>query len=212
MEISQLRIGLRDKIIGAEARLVKEHKSSERDSQRSDEELIRLTAQNESWALAEIYDRYSRLVFSLAIKTLNDRPSAEEVVQEVFTKVWRYATDFDPQRGTVSSWLVGIAHHQCIDELRRRRIRPIAAEQTRVESLAADSSEPFDPAVQSVQHAEISSALEQIPTEQRLVIELAFYEGLTQQQIAARLKLPLGTVKSRIRLGMLKLKELVQRD
>src|SRR5919199_982223 len=92
----------------------------------TDEQLMRFVAQDESWALAELYDRYARLVFSLALKMLNDRASAEEIVQEVYAKLWRNAGAFSPNRGKFSSWLIGIAHHQCIDELRRRRVRPIS--------------------------------------------------------------------------------------
>ena len=91
----------------------------------TDAQLLALIARGENWALSEIYDRYSRLVFSLALKILNDRASAEEIVQQVFTIVWRSARDYRAERGKFSSWVMSITRHQCIDELRRRRVRPV---------------------------------------------------------------------------------------
>ncbi len=177
----------------------------------TDEQLIALIARNESWALAELYDRYVRLVFSLALKVLNDRASAEEIVQEVFTKVWRGAADFDARRGKFSSWLIGIAHHQCIDELRRRRVRPVAesTDDSPLSELASDE-DPVEAAEYALERARVRRALAQIPVEQRTVIELAFFDGLTHQEIANRCGDPLGTVKTRVRLGMQKLKELLK--
>src|SRR5512136_390533 len=90
----------------------------------TDAQLLALIARGENWALSEIYDRYSRLVFSLALRILNDHASAEEIVQQVFTKVWRSARNYRVERGKFSTWVMTIAHHQCIDELRRRRVRP----------------------------------------------------------------------------------------
>jgi len=173
----------------------------------TDAELILLVAKNESWALAEIYSRYGRLVFSLALKILNDRASAEECVQEVFVKVWRRARDYQEERGKFSSWLTGIAHHHAIDELRRRRVRPSAADD---ESAAADVMDeapaPMDRAMQSLERQRIMDALGTIPPDQRRAIEMAYFEGFTQQEIADRLSEPLGTIKTRMRLGMQKLK------
>src|SRR5581483_399277 len=191
---------------GAESTPVNNQSSPEAESQCPDEELIRLIGRNESRALADIYDRYSRLVFSLALKTLCDRASAEEVVQEVFTKVWSRASEFDPARGTVLGWLVGIAHHQCIDELRRRSVRPMMAEHALVEKMSSNDLDPFASVAQTVARQDLLQALALIPQEQRLVIEYAFFQGLTQSQIAAHLHLPLGTIKTRLRLGMQKLK------
>lgn len=181
------------------------------DSILTDEQLIALVARDESWALAEIYDRYVRLVFSLALKVLNDRASAEEVVQEVFAKVWRGARAFDSDRGKFSSWLIGITHHQCIDELRRRRVRPLSEplDESPLAELAGDD-DPVMAAELSLERERVRRALRQIPAEQRAVIELAFFEGLTHKEIADRSGDPLGTVKTRVRLGMHKLKELLR--
>jgi RNA polymerase sigma-70 factor (ECF subfamily) len=176
----------------------------------TDEQLVELVARDESWALAELYDRYVRLVFSLAVKVLNDRSSAEEIVQEVFAKVWRGAGAFDADRGKFSSWLIGIAHHQCIDELRRRRVRPISESlaDSPVTELTSDN-DPAQAAEQAFERGRIRRALAQIPAEQRVVIELAFFEGLTHREIAERSGDPLGTVKTRVRLGMQKLKDIL---
>lgn len=176
----------------------------------TDAQLLTLIVRGENWALSEIYDRYSRLVFSIALKILDDRASAEEIVQQVFTKVWRSARDYRAERGKFSAWLTSIAHHQCIDELRRRRVRPMA--QPGAEELLGELASDDDPA-QAVQYtferARVREALRQIPAEQRIVIELAFWGGLTQREIAVYCHSPLGTVKTRSRLGLQRLKRLL---
>ncbi len=177
----------------------------------TDEQVLKRLAKGESWAMAVLYDRYARLVFSLALRILNDRAACEEVVQEVFVKVWRRAGEYDPGRGKFSSWLGSIAHHHAIDELRRRRARPTAAEdEDAAADIAADGPVPFQVAVQSIEHERILHALECIPAEQRQPIELAYFEGYTQQEISQKLAEPLGTVKTRMRLGMIKLRGLLQ--
>lgn len=170
-----------------------------------------LVARDESWALAELYDRYVRLVFSLALKVLNDRASSEEIVQEVFAKVWRGASAFDSRRGKFSSWLIGIAHHQCIDELRRRRVRPHSEsiDESPFTELAGED-DPAEAAEYTLERERVRRALALIPSEQRIVIEMAFFQGLTHREIANRSGDPLGTVKTRVRLGMQKLKELLR--
>jgi RNA polymerase sigma-70 factor (ECF subfamily) len=176
----------------------------------TDAQLLALIVRGDNWALSEIYDRYSRLVFSLALRILNDRPSAEEIVQQVFTKVWRSARDYRVERGKFSTWVLTITHHQCIDELRRRRVRPIA--QPGDEELLYQLPGDDDP-VQAVQYtferARVREALQQLPAEQRIVIELAFWGGLTQREIAVYCHSPLGTIKTRSRLGMQRLKRLL---
>ena len=177
----------------------------------TDAQLLALIVRGENWAFSEIYDRYTRLVFSLAVKILNDRASAEEIVQQVFTKVWRSARDYRVERGKFSSWVMSITRHQCIDELRRRRVRPVTqpGDEEFLYELASDD----DPA-QAVQYifeqARVRKALQQIPAEQRIVIELAFWGGLTHREIAVYCHSPLGTVKTRMRLGMQRLKMILQ--
>ena len=177
----------------------------------TDEQLVEALGRGESWVMAALYDRYARLVFSLAYKVLNDRATAEETVQEVFVKVWRRARDYTPERGKFSSWLTGIAHHHAIDELRRRRVRPSAAEdETAVLEVVDDAPAPLEKAMQSLERRRIVEALGAIPVDQRRAIELAYFEGFTQQEIADKLGEPLGTIKTRMRLGMQKLKTLLE--
>ncbi len=178
----------------------------------ADEEIIARLRAGESWAMSVLYDRYARLVFSLALKILNDRGAAEETVQEVFVKVWKRCREFDARRGKFSSWLTGIAHNHAIDELRRRRVRPSASgdEDDTIDAVVDDGPAPLDLAVQSLERRRIVDALKAIPVEQRRAIEMAYFEGLTQQEISERLGDPLGTVKTRMRLGMQKLRALLE--
>ena len=179
----------------------------------TDDQLISALRQGEGWAMTALYDRYVRLVFSLALRILNDRAAAEETVQEVFVKVWRRAKDYDAQRGKFSSWLTGIAHNHAIDELRRRRVRPSASEdEDAMADVIFEGPAPLDLALQSLEHYRIVEALQAIPAEQRQPIEMAYFEGFTQQEISDRLKQPLGTIKTRMRLGMQKLKSLLEEE
>ncbi len=176
----------------------------------TDDQLMSALTRGESWAMTALYDRYARLVFSLALRILNDRAAAEEAVQEVFVKVWKRARDYDTTRGKFSSWLTGIVHNHAIDELRRRRVRPSASEdEDAMSEVVADEPAPLDMAMQSLERRRIVEALEAIPAEQRKPIEMAYFEGYTQQEISERLGEPLGTVKTRMRLGMQKLKSLL---
>lgn len=174
----------------------------------SDEELMDRMARKEGAALSLLYDRYGRLAFSLAISILHDPSTAEEIVQEVFTTVWRMASEFRPERGKVSSWLMTICRHRSIDELRRRRIRP-AVELTEhlFELELTDGGDPAESALYVFERAHLKEALACLPGEQRSAIQLAYFEGWTQREIADRGKIPLSTVKTRMRRGLAKLRE-----
>jgi RNA polymerase sigma-70 factor (ECF subfamily) len=177
----------------------------------TDAQLLALIVRGEDWALSEIYARYAGLVFSIALKTLSDQSCAEEVVQQVFTKVWRHARLYQQERGKFSAWVGTITHHQCMDELRRRRTYPMAdpGDWDLLDRLVG--SEDLDQDVQTVlEQARIHEALQQIPAQERLVIELAFWGGMSHQEIALHCHFPLGTVKTRLRLGMRRLKSLLQ--
>ena len=178
----------------------------------ADEEIIARLRDGESWAMSVLYDRYARLVFSLALKILNDHGAAEETVQEVFVKVWKRSREFDARRGKFASWLTGIAHNQANDELRRRRVRPSASEDDddAMDAVIDEGPAPHDLAMQGLERRRIIDALKEIPQDQRRAIELAYFEGLTQQEISDRLGEPLGTIKTRMRLGMQKLKGLLE--
>ena len=177
----------------------------------TDAQLLALIIHGKNWALSEIYDRYARLVFSIALKTLNDQASAEEIVQQVFTKVWRHARDYRVERGKFSTWVITITHHQCIDELRRRRVHPMT-NASYWESLdgSASDDDPAQDAQDRFEQAQVRRALQQIPAEQRMVIEMAFWGGMSHREIALHCHSPLGTVKTRLRLGMQRLKLILQ--
>jgi RNA polymerase sigma-70 factor (ECF subfamily) len=174
----------------------------------TDAQLLALVVRGENWALSEIHARYIRLVFSHAVKILNYRASADEIAQQVFTKVWRSAGDYRADRGKFSTWVRSITLHECIDELRRRRMRPVTepCDEERLYKAASDN----DPVQHTFERARIREALQQIPAEQRIVIELAFWGGLTQQEIAVYCQSPLGTIKTRWRLAMQRLRRLLQ--
>ncbi|HUR33855.1 MAG TPA: sigma-70 family RNA polymerase sigma factor [Vicinamibacterales bacterium] len=157
--------------------------------------------------LAELYDRHGRFVFSLALRILRDRGDAEDVTQEVFVQAWKQADRFDTARGNVVAWLVTMARARSIDFLRRRRVRPaLAPVDTRLE--AVDEGPGQDLQLEWGQRADaIQEAMRSLPLLQRLAIELAFFEGLTHAEIAAQLEVPLGTVKTRVRQGLLKLRD-----
>ena len=177
----------------------------------TDSQLLALIGHGENWALSEIHTRYARLVFAIALKILNDRASAEEIVQQVFTVVWRQAQHYRLERGKFSAWVSTITRNQCIDELRRRRVRPMTnpGYWESLDQLAGNDDPAQD--VQAIfEEARIRKALQQIPTQERIVIELAFWGGMTHREIALHCHSPLGTVKTRLRLGMQRLKLLLQ--
>jgi RNA polymerase sigma-70 factor (ECF subfamily) len=177
----------------------------------TDAQLLALIGRGENWALSEIHARYARLVFSIALKALNDQAGAEEIVQLVFTEVWRHAPHYRLDRGKFSAWVGTITRHQCIDELRRRRARPMSApgDWESLDGLASNE-DPAQHAQHTFEQARIQAALQRIPTQERTVIELAFWGGMTQREIAMHCHAPLGTVKTRLRLGMRRLKSLLQ--
>jgi len=174
----------------------------------TDAQLLTLIGHGDDWALSEIHARYAGLVFSIALKTMNDPASAEEIVQQVFTQVWRHAQQYRVERGKFSAWLGTITRHQCIDEFRRRRGHP-KLDLDYWESLD-QFAENDDSARDIFEQVWIHGALQQIPTKERIVIELAFWGGMTHQEIALHCHSPLGTVKTRLRLGKQRLKLLLQ--
>lgn len=177
----------------------------------TDAQLLALIGHGENWALSEIYNRYARLVFSIALGTLSDRASAEEIVQGVFTKVWQHARKYHAERGKFSAWLIHISRHECIDELRRRRVRPVAQPGSeKLLGTLTGNDHPWADTQAAAERDRVREALQQIPAQQRIVIELAFWGGMTQQEIALHCHSPLGTIKTRFRLGKQRLKLLLQ--
>ena len=170
-------------------------------------------ALGDSGALSLIYDRYSASVYSLALRMLSDRQLAEELVQETFLRVWRQAATYRTMRGALASWILGIARNLAIDELRRRGVRPQALDGDSSERLALLESaddDPIDQVFARIRHDVVTDALNRLPREQREVVELAYFGGLSQSEIATRLGDPLGTVKTRMRLGLQKLRGLLE--
>jgi len=167
--------------------------------------LLARIAGRDATAFETLYDRYSRAVYSLALRMLGNPQAAQEVAQEIFLHIWRGAGEFIPARGSARSWVLSLAHHRTVDALRRQKVRTVEtlAEGDRSAGGGADVVEQ---ALRGVEGATVRSALMTLSADQREAIVLAYYGGYTQQAIASRLKIPLGTVKTRIRDGMQRLR------
>jgi RNA polymerase sigma-70 factor, ECF subfamily len=177
-------------------------------AQVSDVDLLHAIARRDESALGSLYDRYRLILFGLLARILNSREEAEDVLQEVFLQVWRRAADFDEQRGRPFTWLVTLARSRAIDRLRllasRQRLQDSAAQ-----NAPAEASDAVTDTLHSEQREIVSRAMAELPDEQRRTLNLAYFEGLTQSEIAAKLGTPLGTVKTRMRSGMTKLRQLL---
>ena len=177
-------------------------------AQITDVGILRAIAGGDEQSLAALYDRYRLILFGLILRILHSQPEAEDVLQEVFLQVWRKASDFDETRGRPFTWLVTLARSRAIDRLRSldSRERTVTEAARNVTDSISDAA---DDAVKSEQGEIVRGALAELPEEQRQTLVLAYFEGLTQSEIAARLNSPLGTVKTRMRSGMIKLRELL---
>lgn len=177
--------------------------------ERSDEELVARVADGHEAALLELYHRYVRAVYSLATYIVRDQAIGEDITQEVFMTLWQKAYLFDPARGRFSTWLLNITRHRAIDILRqqRRRIQPTLSLEASPEAQEGTAS--YQP-VEDVQR-ELHLLLRALPDNQRQVIELSYFYGYTHEEIARQLNLPLGTVKSRILLGLRKLRDMLKK-
>lgn len=177
-------------------------------SQEADEASLRRVAAGDGGGLAELYDRHGRAVYSLALRILGDTTESEEVVQDVFVQAWRQAARYDTTRGPVVAWLLMVTRSRAIDRLRRRRgLLPVHGDGGGAAEGLADTAAPVDWQLLSAEQVRaVRTALEELPDAQRAAIELAFYEGLTHTEVAERLEQPLGTIKTRIRLGLLRLR------
>ena len=177
------------------------------EERRADVALIDRIAARDQSALAELYDRHARLLFGLILRILRSRADAEEVLQEVFLLVWTRAETYNPALGPPAAWLVRIARNRAIDRLRANGVRTRAVESV---PLPRPVESPETHAAVTEQQRTVARALESLPHEQRELIEQAYFLGLTQSELAERFRLPLGTVKTRIRTGMLALRERLQ--
>ena len=175
----------------------------------NDVELLKAIAARDEAALAQLYDRYRVILFGLLMRILNNREEAEDVLQEVFLQVWRRATDFDETRGRPFTWLVTLARSRGIDRLRTLAARErVAVAGARGEAEVV--SDAASDTLRSEQRDVVNSALAQLPDEQSQLLLLAYFDGLSQSEIAERLSAPLGTVKTRMRTGLMKLRELLK--
>jgi RNA polymerase sigma-70 factor (ECF subfamily) len=173
----------------------------------SDEALVALAARSEQSALAELYDRFGRPAYGLALRILRDEALAEDAVQEAFLALWRTAARFVPERGKASTWILTLVHRRAVDIVRREeRRRADALEQApELESRRTVDEEAW----LRLQRERVQDALRKLPDQQREAIELAYYGGFTQSELAERLGQPLGTIKSRMFGGLARLRELL---
>jgi RNA polymerase sigma-70 factor (ECF subfamily) len=176
----------------------------------ADVELLRRMVEGDSGALGEFYDRHSQVLFGLACRILNDMKEAEDVLQDVFLQLWDKAAVFDASQGRPLAWAITLTRHKAIDRLRatqRRRARLVPDVET---EAAPETPEPASSAADRMAASEqgelVRAAINSLPAQQRQAIELAFFEGLSQTEVAAALNEPLGTIKARIRRGMRKLR------
>jgi len=169
--------------------------------------IAKMTTGDES-ALSALYDRYSPMLFCMLTRVLIDRQAAEEVLQDVFLQLWRNASRFDANRGSLPTWLMVIGRNRAISRLRGRRDREVLEEQEGdFASTFASSQNIEDDAARAQSAKSIKTALDKLPAEQRQAVELAYFEGMTQSEIAAKTGAPLGTVKTRMRTAMQSLRQ-----
>lgn len=159
-------------------------------------------------ALSALYDRYSGMLFAMLVRILRDPPAAEEILQDMFLQLWRGAARFDANRGSLPAWLMVIGRNRALSRLRTREHREIPEDIEAFPANAVPSSVNLeDDAERSLLMEKLRTAMATLPTEQREAVELAYFEGMTQSEIAARTGSPLGTVKSRVRTAMQSLKQ-----
>ena len=181
--------------------------SAVEEDHRRDIGLIARIVARDSTAVGELYDRHSRLLYGLILRILKERGEAEEMLQEVFVQVWTRADTYNVQLGTPIAWMVRIARNRAIDRLRANTVRTRTAETA---PLPPPVESPEARAVMSEQERAVARALQALPPDQRQLIEQAYFVGLTQSELATRFGLPLGTVKTRVRTGMMTLKRDLQ--
>ena len=172
----------------------------------SDEALVALVVRGEETALAELYDRFGRIAYGLAFRVVRDRNLAEDAVQEAFLALWRTAARFIPERAKASTWILTIVHRRAIDVVRREQRR--RTEQAE-EAVEAQDEAASDVVWLRMERERVQAALRALPDQQREALELAYYGGFTQSELAERLGEPLGTIKSRMFTGLNRLRELL---
>jgi RNA polymerase sigma-70 factor (ECF subfamily) len=168
--------------------------------------LLRAIQGGDEAAIAALYDRYAGAAYGLAFRILGDAGAAEDAVQEAFLSLWKQAPRFDPARGLVRSWLMTIVHHKAIDAVRRKTGRAERPLPDGPDEFLADRGRPEELAEWAMEAEAVREAMGQVPDDQRRTIEMAYFQGLTHVEIAERMQAPLGTVKSRLRIGLEKMR------
>jgi RNA polymerase sigma-70 factor, ECF subfamily len=173
----------------------------------ADEDLISLVEGADPAAFGVLYDRHGRAAYSLAYRMMGERQAAEDLVQDVFLKVWRASGSYRAERGSVRTWVLSIVHNRGIDQLRSSASRRRTQDQVEASTPTSQPSEAFAETWRNSQREQVREALRTLPPEQLKILELAYFSGYTQVEMADLLDLPLGTVKGRMRLGLKKIKD-----
>ena len=177
--------------------------------EKTDLELIHGIVQANQEELSELYDRYARILLSLVYKILGSVEEAEEVVVDVFSQVWQKGSTYQPERGRVDTWLFTMARSRAIDRLRKRQQQAKILDASTQQIQVSEPQNTEDTCVITERKEQVQTALKQLPKEQHLVLELAYFGGLSKSEIAAKLNISIGTVKTRTRLGLKKLRTLL---
>lgn len=181
----------------------------------ADLSLVTRLAQGDAAALGELYDRHGRSVYAMAVRMLSDHGEAEDLTQDVFTLAWRNAAKYDPSRGAVAAWLLITTRTRAIDRLRSRKSRPRAAGEDEIRRM--DAIPDAAPSVERIAAnaegaARVRAAMTELPAEQRDALALAYFEGLSHSEISEQTGTPLGTIKTRIRTGLARLRQALEAD
>ena len=180
-----------------------------------DKDLLKRIARKDPVALSLLYDQYNRLLFGLLLSILKKRTEAEDLLQDVFSNIWEKADQYDPDRGTGYTWIVSLTRNKGIDRLRSKVYKEQKKQSTSLDNedtympLFSEENNPLEDAILSDRASMLKEALAKISEKQRTVLQVAYFDGLTQTEISEQLDIPLGTVKSRMRDGMLKLREIL---
>jgi RNA polymerase sigma-70 factor, ECF subfamily len=173
----------------------------------ADEDLISLVEAADAEAFATLYDRHSRAAFSLAYRMMGERQASEDLMQDAFLKVWRSAKSYRAERGSVRTWILSIVHNRGIDQIRSHASRRRTQDKIEASAPRSQPSEGFAETLRNSQRDQVREALDTLPPEQLKILELAYFSGYTHVEISDLLRLPLGTVKGRMRLGLKKIRD-----
>jgi RNA polymerase sigma-70 factor (ECF subfamily) len=173
----------------------------------ADEDLISLVEAADAEAFATLYDRHSRAAFSLAYRMMGERQASEDLTQDAFLKVWQGASSYRAERGSVRTWILSIVHNRGIDQIRSQASRRRTQEKIEASAPRSQPSEAFAETLRNSQREQVREALNTLPPEQLKILELAYFSGYTHVEISDLLRLPLGTVKGRMRLGLKKIRD-----